>query len=128
MIECLDHLVLTTADENACIHFYVDVLGMRLEHFGPGNKRKAFHFGHQKINLHVKGREFEPHAHLPVPGSLSLCFIVNVTLDEIIARLNALDVLIEAGPVSRRGAVSDIRSVYVRDPDLNLIELAVVVR
>lgn len=123
MIDHLDHLILTTTDEAACIRFYVDVLGMTLEQFGPG--RKAFHFGRQKINLHVKGHEFEPRAHLPVPGSLSLCFIADVSLDEVIARLKAMDVPIEAGPVSRRGAISPIRSVYVRDPDLNLIEIAV---
>jgi catechol 2,3-dioxygenase-like lactoylglutathione lyase family enzyme len=122
MIDHLDHLVLTTTDEAACIHFYVDVLGMTLEQFGPG--RKALHFGQQKINLHVKGKELEPRAHLPVPGALDLCFISSASLDEVIARLKAMDVPIEAGPVSRRGAVSPIRSVYVRDPDLNLIEIA----
>lgn len=122
MIDHLDHLVLTTTDEQACIHFYVEVLGMKLESFGEG--RKAFGFGNQKINLHVKGREYEPKAHLPVPGALDLCFIASRPLDEIIARLNALRVPIVEGPVRRTGAVHPLRSIYLRDPDLNLIEIS----
>ena len=122
MIDHLDHFVLTTADEAACVRFYVDVLGMTLETFGAG--RKAFRFGRQKINVHVKGREFEPKAHLPVPGALDLCFIASAPLDEVIARLATKGVPIEEGPVARTGATSPIRSVYVRDPDLNLIEIS----
>lgn len=122
MIDHLDHLVLTTTDEQACIHFYVEVLGMKLESFGEG--RKAFRFGNQKINLHVKGREYEPKAHLPVPGALDLCFIASRPLEEIIARLNALRVPIVEGPVRRTGAVHPLRSIYLRDPDLNLIEIS----
>lgn len=122
MIDHLDHLVLTTTDEAACVRFYVDVLGMRLETFGEG--RKAFVFGSQKINLHVKGREYEPKAHLPVPGALDLCFIAGVPLDEVIVRLRDHRIEIEEGPVMRTGATSRIRSVYVRDPDLNLIEIS----
>jgi catechol 2,3-dioxygenase-like lactoylglutathione lyase family enzyme len=127
MIDHLDHLVLTTAHEDLCIRFYTEVLGMRLESFVGGTPpvtRKAFCFGNQKINLHVKGREFEPKAHTPVPGALDLCFIVNGPLDAAIARLNAMHVDIVEGPVLRTGATSKLRSVYVRDPDLNLIELA----
>ena len=122
MIDHLDHLVLTTTDEAACVRFYVDGLGMTLERFGDG--RQAFRFGHQKINLHVKGREFEPKAHLPVPGSLDLCFIADVPLDEVMARLAARGLAVIEGPVMRTGAVSKIRSVYLRDPDLNLIEIS----
>jgi catechol 2,3-dioxygenase-like lactoylglutathione lyase family enzyme len=122
VIDHLDHLVLTTADEAACTRFYVDVLGMSLESFAGG--RKAFRFGHQKINLHVKGREFEPKAHTPVPGALDLCFIAAIPLDEAIARLNAAGVAILEGPVARTGATGELRSIYVRDPDLNLIEIA----
>ncbi|MNX16567.1 Virulence protein [compost metagenome] len=122
MIDHLDHLVLTTANEDACVRFYVEVLGMTLETFGAG--RKAFRFGHQKINLHVKGHEFEPKAELPTPGSLDLCFIASVPLEEVIARLQAQGVPILEGPVMRTGATSRIRSVYVRDPDLNLIEIS----
>ncbi|MFS2203428.1 VOC family protein [Variovorax sp. Varisp36] len=122
MIDHLDHLVLTTAHEEACIRFYVDVMGMALESFGAG--RKAFRFGNQKINLHVKGHEFEPKAQLPTPGSLDLCFIASAPLDEVITRLGEKGVPILEGPVMRTGATSRIRSVYVRDPDLNLIEIS----
>lgn len=122
MIDHLDHLVLTTANEEACERFYVETMGMTLEVFGAG--RKAFRFGHQKINLHVKGYEFEPKAELPTPGSLDLCFIASVPLDTVIARLGAQGVPIIEGPVMRTGATSRIRSVYVRDPDLNLIEIS----
>lgn len=128
MIDHLDHLVLTTADEAACVRFYVDALGMRLETFTGGTppvERRAFVFGAQKINLHLKGREFEPKAHLPVPGSLDLCFIASEPLDAVIARLQAHDIAIIEGPVRRTGATGPIRSVYVRDPDLNLIEISV---
>lgn len=122
MIDHLDHIVLTTADEAACIRFYTDVMGMALETFGGG--RKAFKFGNQKINLHVKGREYEPKAHLPVPGALDLCFIASVPLDQVIARMAALGVSIVEGPVLRTGAASRLRSIYLRDPDLNLIEIS----
>jgi catechol 2,3-dioxygenase-like lactoylglutathione lyase family enzyme len=122
MIDHLDHLVLTTAHEEACIRFYVDVMGMSLESFGAG--RKAFRFGNQKINLHVKGHEFEPKAQLPTPGSLDLCFIASVPLDEVVARFGEKGVPILEGPVMRTGATSRIRSVYVRDPDMNLIEIS----
>ncbi|MEJ1171118.1 VOC family protein [Variovorax sp. CCNWLW235] len=122
MIDHLDHLVLTTTDEQACTRFYVDVMGMTLETFGPG--RKAFRFGNQKINLHVKGHEFEPKAQAPTPGALDLCFIASVPLDDVIARLEDKGVPIIEGPVMRTGATSRIRSVYVRDPDLNLIEIS----
>ncbi|BEP41763.1 VOC family protein [Variovorax sp. V15] len=122
MIDHLDHLVLTTSHEEACIRFYVDVMGMSLESFGAG--RKAFRFGNQKINLHVKGHEFEPKAQLPTPGSLDLCFIASVPLDEVVVRLGEKGVPILEGPVMRTGAASRIRSVYVRDPDQNLIEIS----
>ena len=122
MIDHLDHLVLTTAHEEACIRFYVDVMGMSLESFGAG--RKAFRFGNQKINLHVKGHEFEPKAQLPTPCSLDLCFIASVPLDEVVARFGEKGVPILEGPVMRTGATSRIRSVYVRDPDMNLIEIS----
>ena len=127
MIDRLDHLVLTTAHVADCIRFYTDVLGMRLERFVGGTppvERLAFAFGAQKINLHVKGREFEPKAHTPVPGALDLCFIAALPLDEVITRLQAAGVSIIEGPVLRTGATSKIRSVYVRDPDLNLIEIS----
>lgn len=122
MIGQLDHLVLTTRDRERCIDFYTRVLGMRLETFGAG--RVAFKYGTQKINLHEYGKEFLPKAAQPTPGSLDLCFIVSIPLDELIARLQQLGVQIEEGPVARTGANWPIRSVYLRDPDRNLIELA----
>ena len=122
MIAALDHVVLTTRDETACLRFYTEALGMRLETFGEG--RRAFAFGDQKINLHVAGRELEPKAHLPVPGAQDWCFVADRPLDEVIARLGDHGVAIELGPVARTGARGPITSVYVRDPDLNLIEIA----
>lgn len=122
MISHLDHLVLTTSHEQACIHFYVDLLGMKLEVFGEG--RKAFRFGNQKINLHVKGAEFEPKAHLPVPGALDLCFISNQPLEQVIHTLTSKNIKIEQGPVKRTGATGPIQSIYLRDPDRNLIEIS----
>ncbi|WP_089960718.1 VOC family protein [Limnohabitans sp. 2KL-3] len=127
MIDHLDHLVLTTCDEAACIDFYTRVLGMQLETFVGGTppvQRQAFKFGHQKINLHVRGREFEPKAHLPVPGALDLCFIASVPLDEVMARVTEANWPIVEGPVMRTGATQKIRSIYLRDPDLNLIEIS----
>ena len=126
MIDHIDHIVLTTRELNACIRFYTEVLGMKLERFRtPTEERLALKFGHQKINLHEWGKEFEPRAHVAVPGSLDLCFIAAVPLDQVISRLNQLQVKILEGPVAKTGAVSKLRSVYVRDPDLNLIEISV---
>lgn len=122
MIDHLDHLVLTTRDKEACVRFYTDVLGMQLEQFGAG--RLAFRFGAQKINLHEAGKEFLPKAHAPIPGSLDLCFIAAIPLDDVIARLRQFGVPIEEGPVRRTGAEGPILSVYVRDPDQNLIEIS----
>ncbi len=127
MIDHLDHLVLTTARREACIDFYTRVLGMQLETFIGGTppvSRQAFTFGQQKINLHVQGAEFEPKAHLPVPGALDLCFIATIPLTSVIQRLKEHNWPIEEGPVMRTGATQKIRSVYVRDPDFNLIEIA----
>ena len=127
MIDHLDHLVLTTSREAACIDFYTRVLGMKLETFTGGSppvERRAFRFGNQKINLHVQGREFEPKAHLPVPGSLDLCFMAGVPLQQVIDRLAQCGWPIVQGPVLRTGATRTIRSVYVRDPDFNLIEIS----
>ena len=127
MINHLDHLVMTTTDEAACVDFYTRVLGMTLETFVGGSPpvaRKAFRFGLQKINLHVKGSEFEPKAHLPVPGALDLCFMASIPLAEVITRLANAPWPVVEGPVLRTGATQKIRSVYVRDPDLNLIEIS----
>ena len=127
MIDHLDHLVLTTAKEAECVDFYTRVLGMKLESFIGGTppvERKAFKFGNQKINLHIKGREFEPKADIPTPGSLDLCFIADCPLQEVIEKLKAEARPIIEGPVVRTGATQKINSVYVRDPDQNLIEIS----
>jgi catechol 2,3-dioxygenase-like lactoylglutathione lyase family enzyme len=125
MIKSIDHIVITTIDLDQCIDFYTRVLGMTLETFGTKDAvRQALKFGHQKMNIHVRGKEFEPKAHLPVSGSLDLCFIASTPLDEVIAKLKILDWPIIEGPVFRTGANGKIRSVYMRDPDLNLIEVS----
>lgn len=120
-IEALDHLVLTVADIDETVGFYCGVLGMEEVVFGGG--RRALRFGAQKINLHLAGAEFSPGAKRPTPGAGDLCFLV-ASLDAAIARLHEAGVPIEEGPVSRTGALSPLRSVYVRDPDGNLIELS----
>ena len=127
MIDHLDHLVLTTANEDACVDFYTRVLGMKLESFIGGTppvERKAFKFGNQKINLHIKGKEFELKADIPTPGSLDLCFIADRSLVQVIEKLNQEGWPIIEGPIIRTGATSKINSVYVRDPDQNLIEIS----
>ena len=127
MIHHLDHLVLTTEHEDACIAFYTKILGMQLESFVGGDppvQRRAFRFGDQKINLHLKGREFEPKALYPTPGALDLCFIADYSIEEVQVRLQTWDYPIVEGPVERTGATQKILSVYVRDPDQNLIEIS----
>ncbi|GAA1460081.1 VOC family protein [Williamsia maris] len=121
-IESLDHLVLTVADPDATVRFYTDVLGMTEHTFGSG--RTALLFGRSKINLHRAGHEFEPKADRPTPGSADLCFLVATPIADIVEQLDAAGVPIVEGPVSRTGATGDILSVYVRDPDNNLIELS----
>ena len=121
-IERLDHLVLTVRDLATTCAFYTRVLGMEVVTFGEG--RKALAFGQHKFNLHEAGREFEPKADRPTPGSADLCLIAHGTLEEVIAHLNACAVPILEGPVRRTGALGPIRSVYFRDPDLNLIEVS----
>ena len=124
MIKALDHLVLTVADPDRTIRFYCDGLGMTVQSFGAGNARKALMFGGQKINLHVKGREFEPKAARPTPGSADLCFLTDWPMDRVIARLEAAGLPPIEGPVERTGATGPILSVYLRDPDGNLIEVS----
>jgi len=119
----LDHMVLTVADVNVTCGFYESVLGMVRVTFGEG--RTALAFGNQKINLHPHGREFEPKADRPTPGSGDLCFIVDGPIEKVVEHLNRLGVPIEEGPVPRTGATGPITSVYLRDPDRNLIEIAV---
>ncbi len=121
-IERLDHLVLTVADVEATCAFYQSALGMKAVTFGNG--RKALVFGEQKINLHPAGREFEPKAERPTPGSADLCLIAATPLEAVAAHLTARGIDIEQGPVARTGALGPITSLYFRDPDGNLIEVA----
>ena len=121
-VERLDHLVLTVADIDASCAFYQRVLGIQVVTFGQG--RKALAFGQQKINLHRLGAEFEPKALRPTPGSADLCLLVSTPLVEVMAHLQRCDVAIEEGPMPRTGATGPLLSVYIRDPDRNLIELA----
>jgi catechol 2,3-dioxygenase-like lactoylglutathione lyase family enzyme len=126
MIDRVDHIVLTTRDKQACIRFYSEVLGMKLEKFRtPTEERLALKFGAQKLNLHEWGMEFTPRAHVAVPGSLDLCFIASTSLEDVMQRLKKHNVPILQGPVAKTGANGAIRSVYVRDPDLNLVEISV---
>jgi catechol 2,3-dioxygenase-like lactoylglutathione lyase family enzyme len=126
MIERVDHIVLTTRDKDGCIRFYRDVLGMKLESFRtPTEERLALKFGQQKINLHEWGKEFAPRAHVAAPGTLDLCFIAEVPLEQVIAKLKSSNIPILEGPVAKTGALGPMQSVYVRDPDLNLVEISV---
>ncbi|MCW5658483.1 MAG: VOC family protein [Burkholderiaceae bacterium] len=121
-IDRLDHLVMTVSDISVTCEFYSRVLGMSVVTFGAG--RKALTFGMQKINLHEVGREFEPKAARPTPGSADLCLIAAVPMAEVLSHLLECSVSILEGPVARTGAIGPIMSVYFRDPDLNLIEVS----
>ena len=121
-IESLDHLVITAADPAATVRFYTRVLGMTEQTFGSG--RTALLFGRSKINVHQAGHEFEPKADVPTPGSADLCFLVSTPIADVVEQLHAAEVPIVEGPVTRTGATGPILSVYVRDPDGNLIELS----
>jgi catechol 2,3-dioxygenase-like lactoylglutathione lyase family enzyme len=122
MINRLDHLVLTVIDIEATITFYANALGMQPVTFGNG--RRALSFGQSKINLHELGKEFEPKAAAPTPGSADLCFISDRPIAEVAAQLKSFGILVEEGPVARTGAMGPIASIYIRDPDKNLIEIA----
>ncbi len=121
-MDSLDHVVLTVSDIEATLAFYSEVLGMEIVGFAGG--RKALIYGGQKINLHQQGKEFEPKAHRPTPGSADLCFLISIPLTEVCAHLARCQVAVEEGPVQRTGARGAIESIYFRDPDGNLIEVA----
>ncbi|MFQ4139677.1 VOC family protein [Nodosilinea sp. PGN35] len=122
-IAALDHLVLTVADIARTREFYRSVLGMETVTFGDG--RQALRYGQQKINLHQAGLSFAPHARFPTPGSADLCFLLVGSIDATVSHLQASGVPIVAGPVRRTGATGTLRSIYIRDPDGNLLELSV---
>ncbi|PWN36432.1 Glyoxalase/Bleomycin resistance protein/Dihydroxybiphenyl dioxygenase [Meira miltonrushii] len=121
MIESIDHIVITCKDINKTIDFYTK-LGMKHTQFSQG--RNALEFGNQKINLHIAGHEFEPKAQNPVPGSQDLCFVISIPIQQAQDKLSKHRIEIIEGPVQRTGAKGQINSVYVRDPDGNLVELS----
>ena len=121
-IDRLDHLVLTVKDIDKTVEFYTKVVGMEKELFK--GDRVALKFGNQKINLHKLGNEFEPKAYNVKEGSADLCFIINTPLVEAKNYIESLGIKIEEGIVSRTGAIGEIESIYLRDPDKNLIELS----
>ena len=121
-INRLDHFVLTVASIEVTCKFYAKVLGMTVETFGEG--RRALRFGGQKINLHERGKEFEPRAENPTSGSGDFCLITDVPIDEVVTHLNTCNVPVEEGPVKRTGATGKLISVYFRDPDNNLVEIS----
>lgn len=121
-IQCIDHIVLTVADIEKTVAFYTQILGFKLEIFK--GDRKALLFGNQKINLHQKGKEYEPKAQFPTCGSVDLCFIAKTNVEVVLQELQEHGIEIIEGIVERTGAVGKIKSVYFRDPDLNLIEVS----
>ncbi len=121
-IDRIDHIVLTVRDIQVTCEFYSRVLGMEVVTFGQG--RIALQFGRQKINLHESGKEFEPKALEPTPGAGDLCFVTGLPLEEVIAHIRSCGIDILEGPVGRTGALGPIESIYLRDPDGNLIEVS----
>ena len=121
-VDSIDHVVLTVRDLPASVAFYTQVLGMREVRYGED--RLALAFGRCKLNLHQAGREFEPKAAHPVPGAVDLCLLVRTPVDAVVRHLATHGVAVESGPIERTGARGPILSVYVRDPDGNLIELS----
>lgn len=121
-IDRIDHIVLTVFDLDRTCDFYSRVLGMKPVTFGEG--RRALAFGRQKLNLHLSGREFEPKALKPVPGAIDVCFITDTPLEQVVAHIESCGVKIVEGPVPKTGATGPLNSVYIRDPDGNLVEIA----
>jgi catechol 2,3-dioxygenase-like lactoylglutathione lyase family enzyme len=121
-IKSIDHIVLTVSDISQTCRFYTQILGM--EEITFLNNRMALKFGNQKINLHLKGHEYDPKAKQPTPGSTDICFIVETSLHEVINRLRKYGIPIEDGPIERTGAQGSLHSIYIRDPDGNLLELS----
>ena len=120
-MESLDHLVLTVTNIDITVDFYTEVLGMELV---TASGRKSLAFGEQMIKLHQRGHEFTPKAAHPTCGSGDLCFITSTPLEEVIRHLGEQKIRIEDGPVERIGAMGKMRSIYLRDPDHNLVEIA----
>ncbi len=121
-VDRIDHFVLTVRSVETTCDFYSRVLGMEVEEFEGG--RRALEFGRQKINLHQAGKEFEPKAEQPTPGSGDFCLITDVPLERVVEHIRSCGVEIIEGPVSRTGATGGISSIYLRDPDGNLVEVS----
>ena len=121
-IDSIDHIVLTVKDIRRTVQFYTEILGMEAVAYGSG--RRGLAFGNQKINLHEKGKEFEPKALYPTCGSGDLCFVVSTNIESVKTELERKEIEIIEGIIERTGAVGTIRSIYIRDPDQNLIELS----
>ena len=121
-IDHVDHLVLTVRDMERTCEFYARILGMQVITFAEG--RKALRFGKQKINLHQQGKEIDPKAQSPTPGSADLCFLTSLPLEEVINHLQSQNVSVLLGPVERTGATTSLVSIYFRDPDGNLLEVS----
>ncbi|EAW8065078.1 VOC family protein [Salmonella enterica subsp. enterica] len=122
IIDRIDHLVLTVSDISTTIRFYEEVLGFYAVTFKQN--RKALIFGAQKINLHQQEMEFEPKASRPTPGSADLCFITSTPINDVVSEILQAGISIVEGPVERTGATGEIMSIYIRDPDENLIEIS----
>ena len=123
----IDHVVITVFDINKSVHFYSNILGMELQEFlssTDNTKRKSLKFGRQKINLHEVSKPFKPHANKPLPGTMDICFISEINVNDWIKIFDNFDIKIEDGPVKKTGANGPIRSIYIRDPDKNLIEIS----
>ena len=123
----IDHVVITVFDINKSVHFYSNILGMELQEFlssTDNTKRKSLKFGRQKINLHEVSKPFKPHANKPLPGTMDICFISEINVNDWIKIFDNFDIKIEDGPVKKTGAKGPIRSIYIRDPDKNLIEIS----
>ena len=123
----IDHVVITVTDINKSIYFYSNILGMELQEFlstTDNAKRKSLKFGTQKINLHEASKAFKPHAHNPLPGTMDICFLSEKNVNDWIKIFDKFDIKIEDGPVIKTGANGTIKSIYVRDPDKNLIEIS----
>ena len=123
----IDHVVITVSDINKSIDFYSNILGMELQEFSSSTdnvKRKSLKFGKQKINLHESSKPIKPHASTPLPGTMDICFISEINVNEWIKIFDNFDIKIEDGPVQKTGANCPIRSIYIRNPDKNLIEIS----
>ena len=126
-VQSIDHIVMQAVDVPETIKFYTEILGMAHSEFQPpagGAVRQSLHFGTQKINLHDAGSPFWPHARNPAAGSIDLCFITQQPLSDWQQHLTNCGIVIEDGPVRKAGANGPLLSIYIRDPDGNLVEIS----